>query len=516
MPYRQTNKLLYFMPKQKKEKNMDLWESLPAAFCQTDEFFTIVKTSRFLRLLLHFPENKKEKLLLKDIFYSEEDFNKVKKLLEKKRTVGIKSFLITGDKQKIPVSVFSQPLKKEGEKGYVFYFLDISEKQKIKEELQRKIKDLQTFTEELKKSRTALLNILEDIEEARSLAEAERDKTVAIIENFPEGLAFFDSKNNLVSLNPRACCIISVSPDNLLNKPYKDIKNIVPFNIVKDVFSRKQPKFFKDEIKIDEETILEISAIPVKSAEEKVGTLVVLRDITREKIVEKLKTEFVSIAAHQLRTPLSAIKWSLKMVLDGDLGAISLEQRNFLEKTYQNNERMIRLINDLLNVTRIEEGRFLYDVKECDIIKLIEDVVVLEKTAAEQKKVKIIFKKPKIKLIKARVDREKIFLVFQNLIENAVRYSLPGGKVEVALVKTKKRPEIEVIIKDQGIGIPDKEKNRVFSKFFRGSNAVKTETEGTGLGLYIAKNIVNAHKGKIWFESKKNKGSVFYVTLPVK
>jgi len=229
-----------------------------------------------------------------------------------------------------------------------------------------------------------------------------------------------------------------------------------------------------------------------------------------------MKTEFVSIAAHQLRTPLSAIKWTLRMILDGDLGPLPKEQREFLEKTYQSNERMIRLINDLLNVTRIEEGRFLYQPEKKDIIEIAKKIIDPLKVIAERKGLQFIFKKPSQKIPQPKVDAEKISLVFQNLIDNAISYTNPGGKVEVSIKYLKDKKEILVSTKDTGIGIPKDQHQRVFSRFFRGSNAIRAETEGTGLGLFIAKNIVEAHGGKIWFESEENKGTTFYFTLPVK
>jgi len=259
--------------------------------------------------------------------------------------------------------------------------------------------------------------------------------------------------------------------------------------------------------------ILEVSTIAITSAEEKVGTLVILRNVTREKIIERLKTEFVSIAAHQLRTPLSAIKWTLRMILDGDLGKVPQEQRKFLEGTYGSNERMIKLINDLLNVTRIEEGRFLYDIQSQDIIEIVRKVIDPLKEIAKRKKVKFSFKAPKREMPRVRVDSEKISLAIQNLVDNAIHYTKSGGEIKVSLRYSKKEKQILFSVKDTGIGIPKEQQKRVFTRFFRAANAVRAETEGTGLGLFIAKNIVKAHEGKIWFESVEGKGTTFYFSL---
>ena len=249
-------------------------------------------------------------------------------------------------------------------------------------------------------------------------------------------------------------------------------------------------------------------------AEEKTGTLVILHDITREKMVERMKTEFVSLAAHQLRTPLSAIKWTLRMLLDGDLGEITAEQRDFIEKTYSSNERMIALINDLLDVTRIEEGRYLYKPILTDFEPICQFVINSYQDEIKRKKLKLEFKKPEKKLPQVKVDVEKIRLVIQNLLDNAVRYTPAGGEIIISLAQAKKA--IEFSIKDTGIGIPKDQQERVFSKFFRGTNVIRMETEGSGLGLYITKNIIEAHGGKIWFESGAGKGTTFYFSLPTK
>jgi signal transduction histidine kinase len=202
------------------------------------------------------------------------------------------------------------------------------------------------------------------------------------------------------------------------------------------------------------------------------------------------------------------------MILDGDLGEVSSEQREFLKKTYRANERMISLVNSLLNVSRIEEGRFVY---QPTLVSLERLTILVKKPLEEQarrKKIQIRFERPKKALPKVLVDVEKIRLVVQNLIENAIKYTPSKGKIVISLGK--EGAFVKFKIKDNGLGIPARQQNRVFKKFFRGANAVRLETEGTGLGLFIVKNIVEAHGGRVWFESEENKGTTFYFTLPVK
>ena len=360
----------------------------------------------------------------------------------------------------------------------------------------------------------ALLNILEDVEESRIRAVEEKNKTLAVITNFADGLLVFDKENKLYLINPVAEKFLSVDAEELINKKSYSLEKFPWFEEIKKFLKDPTKKIFRKEIKINKELILELSAVSITREGESLGSLIVLHNITREKLIEQMKTEFVSLAAHQLRTPLSAIKWTLKMILDGDLGEITKEQKDFLEKSYISNERMINLINDLLNVTRIEEGRYLYNLEFVQFEDLVEEIIKNYKNETERKNIKIQFEKPKNKTLAIKLDAEKIKLTVSNLIDNAIKYTLPGGKIEVFIKSDKEK--ITFIAKDSGIGIPKDQQKRLFSKFFRGANALRIETDGSGLGLFIAKNIVEAHEGKIWFESEEDKGSTFYFELPLK
>jgi len=366
---------------------------------------------------------------------------------------------------------------------------------------------------ETRETHLALLNILEDVEDARAQAVEEKNKTSAIITNFTDGLLFFSKENKLSLVNPIAEDYLAVKAMEIIGTPLLKVTGFPRFEIVVNLLRKTAKKIFRKEVEI-QDLILEVSTVPIMRGEKDLGILVILHDITREKLVERMKTEFVSLSAHQLRTPLSAIKWTLKMVLDGDLGKVNKEQEEFLKKTYNSNERMIGLINDLLNVTRIEEGRYLYKLSLVQLEDLIEEVVNNYRGEIERRNIKFQFNKPEKKAPKVKVDVEKMKLVISNFLDNAIRYTLPDGQVSASL--RCKEEEIEVLIEDSGIGVPKDQQKRLFTKFFRAANAVRTETEGSGLGLFISKNIVEAHGGKVWFESEEGKGSIFHFSLPVK
>jgi signal transduction histidine kinase len=227
----------------------------------------------------------------------------------------------------------------------------------------------------------------------------------------------------------------------------------------------------------------------------------------------KAKTEFVSLASHQLRTPLTSVKWYSKMILKGEAGALSPKQKKYMEEVYHGNERMIDLVRNLLNVSRIEMGVFAVNPKPTDVGELILEYIEEQELVVKQKKHEVVVDISE-KLPKIFTDPELVRMVFQNLFGNAVEYTPAGGKITCEVEK--KNSGIIIKIKDNGIGIPEKQQNQVFQKLFRGDNVVKEHSKGTGLELYITKAMVDALQGKIWFKSKEGEGTTFWVALPLK
>lgn len=342
----------------------------------------------------------------------------------------------------------------------------------------------------------------------------DRNKILSIITYFVDGLLVFDRNNQLALINPQAEKFLEVKKEEILGESILRLNSFENFRPLVSLLGGEIKEVFKKEVRIGGKFILEVSAIPMMAQQEKIGTLVVLHNVTREKLVEMMKSEFVTLAAHQLRTPTSGIKWSLRMLLDGDLGAMSEGQKKVIEKAYNTNEKVIRLINDLLNVARIEEGKFLSKMVLSDIGEVIQSVVDLYSEEIKKKKLKFEFKKSEKDLPQVMLDVDKIKIAIDNLVDNAIRYTLPGGRVTISIKEKEK--EIEVQIQDTGVGIPENEQDKIFTKFFRAENIMKMETEGTGLGLFITKYIIEAHGGSIWFESEEGEGTIFYFTLPLK
>ena len=240
-----------------------------------------------------------------------------------------------------------------------------------------------------------------------------------------------------------------------------------------------------------------------------------LRDANiRLQQLDKAKSEFISLASHQLRTPLSIVKGYISMILEGFWGKINKKQEDQLEKVYLSNERLIRLVDDLLAVSRIESGRLDLDFKIVSLEKVVINVIEEFKKVFFDKGLYLKYIKSKNPIPLIKVDSFKIRQVVQNLIDNAFHYTTEGG----ATIRLKKnKDKIIFSIKDTGIGVSKKEKVTLFEKFSRGQSGTKVHTEGTGLGLYLAAKLVTVHQGRAWVESEgKDKGSTFYFELPVK
>ena len=239
--------------------------------------------------------------------------------------------------------------------------------------------------------------------------------------------------------------------------------------------------------------------------------------VSFERVVQanKMKSEFVSIVSHQLRTPLSSLKWSLGLLRGKRLGEINKKQKEYLDIIHESNNRMIDLVNDLLNVNRIEEGRLGVKPKPFSLEDLTKGIIDEIKPLAKEKGVAIDFYSEKnLPLIYA--DPDRIRMVVQNLVENAVKYS--NREIKDRFVKARierDNDRVRFSTEDNGIGIPPGLKKRVFGKFFRGNNLAMQRTEGTGLGLFISKGIINLSGGEINFKSKEGMGSTFWFTLPI-
>lgn len=234
---------------------------------------------------------------------------------------------------------------------------------------------------------------------------------------------------------------------------------------------------------------------------------------TKLRKLDETKDEFISMASHQLRTPLTSIKGYISMLLDGDAGQLNDQQRKLLGEAFVSSERMVRLIGDFLNVSRLQTGKFIIDPKQVNLVELVSEEVDSIQRMADQHEVKLSFKPPKTFPI-LTIDEDKTRQVVMNFIDNAVYYSRQKSTIVVKLLKDERSVFFEV--HDHGIGVPKEMQAQLFTKFFRAENARRKRPDGTGVGLYLAKKVVDAQGGEVLFSSTEGKGSMFGFRLPIK
>jgi len=240
---------------------------------------------------------------------------------------------------------------------------------------------------------------------------------------------------------------------------------------------------------------------------------IITRSFERISEANRMKTEFISVVSHQLRSPLTNLKYSLEFLMTNKLKSVSKDEMEYFKILEENTKRMGDLINNLLIVSRIETGQLPLRNEEFSLVDLTKKMVMKFKIYSEATNVVIKLKAEK-NMSNVFADPFWIEQTIQNLLDNAIRYSHKGDTVEIKIKPDSKK--LIFTIKDTGVGIPKQEQKFIFQKFFRSKNALKYQTQGSGLGLHIIRNVLNLMKGKIWFTSKENEGTTFHFTLPIK
>lgn len=255
-----------------------------------------------------------------------------------------------------------------------------------------------------------------------------------------------------------------------------------------------------------------LTIVPIKEGKDILFYVGLSEDITQRKEVDKAKTEFVSLASHQLRTPLSAIRWYSEMLLSKYVGELNEKQRSYVQEIYHGNIRMVDLVNALLNTSRIDLGTFAVEPEPVNLVEIAESVLLEltpQITERKQEVERNFANAPK----EYNADPKLIRIVFQNLLSNSVKYTQIGGKIGVEI--STRGSDLYISIWDNGYGIPKHQQSQMFQKLFRADNVRQKDTEGTGLGMYIIKAIVESANGKIWFDSEEDKGTKFHVIMPL-
>lgn len=365
----------------------------------------------------------------------------------------------------------------------------------------------------------------DELEEAKEHIEASRSRTEAVLSSIGEGVIAVDETGSITVANAAAARMLGFSREGMIGMnymeavPQEENRGQEPVEkenraVYKTLATKKIQSGVFHYYRHDTEKLpVSVTASPImQGGKPSGGAIVVFRDITREMEIDQQKTEFVSLASHQLRTPLSAIRWYSEMVLSEKLGELSDKQKTYIEEVYTSNLRMIELVNSLLNVSRIEMGTFAVEPSEVDIHELIRGVVTELEPSINDKDQELIQNYESAPQM-LHIDKDLMRIVFQNLLSNAVKYTPEGGRIALAVYPKGNYLRIEVA--DNGYGIPEKQQPKMFGKLFRADNVKAKDTEGTGLGLYVIKSVVEKTGGQIWFDSTEDQGTTFYVELPI-
>jgi PAS domain S-box-containing protein len=366
--------------------------------------------------------------------------------------------------------------------------------------------------------RPAMQVVFRDITERKRMEEelkASEERYRDLFENANDGIYILDRAGRIVSFNRKAEELTGYTFEEVRGQPYTLLVSSGPERkkarraFLKNM--RGQPD--KTELTIirkdGREVILELSTRPIWQGGQIVGIQGIARDITERKELERLKSDFISTVSHELRTPLTSIKGYVDLVLAGDVGPLTPEQKEFLTIVSQNTTRLTELINDLLEIERLESGRIEFEFAELDLAEVLENVARSLHVNAEQKGLEFLTEIPSG--LKVRGDRERLAQVFLNLLSNAIKYT-PAGTVELRAHQEDDAVVVEV--RDTGIGLSESDLQKLFQKFFRSDNPYVRKVGGTGLGLSIAKAIVERHGGTITVTSQLGQGSTFTVRLP--
>ncbi len=374
---------------------------------------------------------------------------------------------------------------------------------------------------------SAIIIFLWVLQKRREQLLKEKARIEALILGIGDGLVACDKSGIITFANKKAEELSGYVAEEAIGKSYYDIWHLVDAKgvdiPVKDrLFYRALTK--KEVINVSTDSHLYIvkkngTRFPLAStiapiiADGKIeGAIVVFRDITKESEVDRMKTEFLSLVSHQLLSPSSAIKWTADLLLGGKFGKLNEKQLEYVQNIHASNESMIGLVTSLLNVSRIESGRMIVDPKPVNLHDLAGEVVRELDNKIKEKGHKFSLD-AEAGLPQINIDPNLIRQVYKNLLTNAIKYTPAKGNISVTI--TKDKDSIISKISDSGYGIPEKDKKRVFEKFYRGENIVSVEKEGNGLGLYLVRQIVEVSGGKIWFESEINKGTTFWFSLPL-
>lgn len=344
----------------------------------------------------------------------------------------------------------------------------------------------------------------------------EKNKSISIVNSISDPIIVTDVEHKIMMINPACELIFDITQDDAIGRHFLEvIENKSIYNIINDTANGKAKKDDNQEdviaLKIkDKDLYYKVTCAPICGKDNDViGTVTVLQDITHLKEVEKLKSDFVSTVSHEFRTPLTSMSLGTGLLLDGTVGEINDGQREIITVIMDEETRLANLVNDLLDLSRIETGKTAINMKSCRLENIIGNTVKALTEQAKNKGINLSYYFDE-ELVPVKADSDKIRIVLTNLIGNALKFTPNGGKIEVFAYP--RGGFVYVSVRDNGIGIPREYHEKIFESFVQVKKNIN-DGVGSGLGLAIAKKIVELHGGDIWVESEEGKGSTFTFTL---
>jgi PAS domain S-box-containing protein len=344
---------------------------------------------------------------------------------------------------------------------------------------------------------------------------AEKNKSLAIVKSISDPLIVLDTNYKIVLMNDACEDIFGIKEEEVLNKHFLEgIRNGDLYEYIANVYKKEQKKRTQKIINLKSRGKHYYFNISYKVIEDNLnmsGIVILFQDITKLKQLEKIKTDFIATISHELKTPLTSIMMGLSLLTDKKIGNTNEKQEKILDTIKEDGENLSSLVNDLLQLSKIESDKAIFNIEKCSIIGIIENCINRFYNQAAAKEVNLYYD-AKEKLPKVLADSEKITWTLNNLVSNALKYINAGDEIFIkAFVRDKK---MFISVSDTGIGISPEYQKKIFDKFVQ-VKGQDSEIRGTGLGLAISKEIVEAHGGQIWCESKLDVGSTFTFTLPI-
>lgn len=373
------------------------------------------------------------------------------------------------------------------------------------------------------------VNMILETERISSQEQFETKELSSLIDYLPDGVIVYDTSFKILNFNKASQELFKLAPEEVVGRvmdpsfsksPHLRVFIQTLFPSLAPAMSQASSTDAWPQI-VDlttDEPVLELRTTLIRLANElgsTIGFMRLVKDLTREKSLLAEKADFINVAAHQLRTPLTAMGWAMESLTKltesspEDIKEIVREGSNIAQ-------RALKITNDLLDVAKIEEGKFGFAYQNVDLAVLLQNLIAASTSVASHYSISLYLEPIMDAPIWVYIDPEKFSNVILNLVDNAIKYNVKNGKVTVAATRLMDSPFVKITVEDTGIGIPPEDTKGMFSKLHRASNAAATEPNGSGLGLYIAKNIMEKHGGQIGFDSTLNRGSTFWITLPLK